>query len=256
MSQSWIRGKLPEFVRDLFRNFCQASVALNREFESFDAEGVVCFECLRDLVGTEMDKGLLWRMKDTAHHVFRNDPEQPAEGRFLDWAMGYIFHETVKLREDAYQRQNYGPWLREIMEEQNHGPQQEVSGKLVEVLDQTRESMRREIDRIRFFMDNCRTLLPVYLSKHRDNVLLARFIFSQDTLVHEAFGSDYNMLIDGVYGGEPERMYVLASRSLRLGGWLDEARRSLDMALKVSPEGKMVLQEKKIIDNWASRIKS
>jgi hypothetical protein len=256
MSRSWIREKLPEFVRDLFRMFCHSSVALNREFESFDEEGVVCFECLRDLVGTEMDKGLLWRMKDTAHHVFRNDPEKPAEGQFLDWALGYIFHETVKLREDAYQLQNYGPWLQEIMEEDAHGPQQEVSGRLVEVLTQTRESMRREIDRIRFFMNNCRTLLPVYLVRHRDNTLLARFIFSHEDLVRSAFGSDYGMLMEGVYKDEPERMYVLACRSLRMGGWFAEANRAIEAALQERPDGKLVLQEKKIIDNWASRIKS
>ena len=28
MSKTWIRTKLPEFVRDMFRNFCMSSKAL------------------------------------------------------------------------------------------------------------------------------------------------------------------------------------------------------------------------------------
>ena len=88
MSKTWIRAKLPEFVRDMFRNFCMSSKALEQQFVSFDREGAVAFTILRDLIGQEMDKGLLWRMKDTAHHVFRNDPETPLTGQFLDWGLG------------------------------------------------------------------------------------------------------------------------------------------------------------------------
>ena len=106
MSKAWIQAKHPEFVRDLFKFFCQSSERLEAQFDSFDDDGAVDFDGLQDLVGSEMNKGLLWRMKDTAHHVFRNDPHSQLGGKFLDWAIGYIFHETIKLKEDAYQKQN------------------------------------------------------------------------------------------------------------------------------------------------------
>lgn len=250
----WIRSKLPEFVRDLFRNFCQASLALEEQFRLFDKDGSVDFAVLKNLVGDEMNKGLLWRMKDTAHHVFRNDPDNPPAGQFLDWAMGYIFHETFKLKEDAYQKQNYAPWFHELFGADLAPSEKDISDQLGRILAQTEESMFREIERIRFIIAQCRQLLPYYLTRHRDNPLLARFIYARNNMVRSVFNSDYKMLIEAVYSGEPERMYVLASRSLREGGWKDEAQNAIHEALRLEPQSKLVLQEKKIIDNWAPRI--
>ena len=255
MSKAWIQAKHPEFVRDLFKFFCQSCELLERQFESFDGDGRVDFELLRDLVGEEMNKGLLWRMKDTAHHVFRNDPHSQLGGQFLDWAMGYIFHETLKLKEDAYQKQNYAPWFHRLHEGDLSSSEKDITDQFFQVLNQTEESMRREIDRIRFIIGQCRRLLPYYLHRYSDNVLLARYIFSQNALVREVFKGEYDGLIFAIYGNEPERMYILASQSLRLGGWVEQAAEAVDQALKRNPASKMVLQEKKIIDNWADRMR-
>jgi hypothetical protein len=256
MSKSWIRAKLPEFVRDVFRNYCMACRSLEEQFHSFDREGAVSFTILRDLVGQEMDKGLLWRMKDTAHHVFRNDPETPLTGQFLDWGLGYIFHETIKLKEDSYQALTYAPWFLALRGRDLPDSERVVVEALFQVLKQTEESMRREIDRIRFIMSQCRKLLPHYLARHRENALLARYLFSQNALVREVFGEDYELLISSVYGEHPERMYVLAAQSLRLGGWVSEATQAVQAACDINPADRLVIQEKKILDNWRERMTS
>jgi len=254
MSKAWIQAKHPEFVRDLFKFFCQACDQLERQFVRFDEDGTVEFDVLKDLVGNEMNKGLLWRMKDTAHHVFRNDPHAQLGGQFLDWALGYIFHETLKLKEDAYQKQNYAPWFHRLYEGDLNTSEKDVTEQLFQVLNQTEESMRREIDRIRFIIAKGRQLLPYYLRRYSDNVLLARYIFSQNELVRSVFADEYKGLVFAIYGHEPERMYILASESLRMGGWMDEAAQAVKRAFKENPASKIVLQEKKIIDNWANRI--
>ena len=254
MSKAWIRAKLPEFVRDMFRTFCMAAKALEEQFRSFDREGAVAFTILRDLVGQEMDKGLLWRMKDTAHHVFRNDPETPLTGQFLDWGLGYIFHETIKLKEDAYQALTYAPWFLALRGRDLPEAERVVVEELFQVLKQTEESMHREIDRIRFIVSQCRRLLPLYLSRHRENALLARYMFSQNSLVREVFGNDYELLMNSVYGDHPERMYILAAQSLRLGGWVAEASQAVQSAFAINSTDRLVLQEKKILENWSARM--
>ena len=256
MSKMWIRAKMPEFVRDMFRTFCMGCRALEQQFRAFDENGDLSFEILKDLLGHHMDKGLLWRMKDTAHHVLRSDPDEPVDGRFLDWGLGYIYHETVKLKEDAYQTLTYAPLLRAIWEGGIPDAEADIAGNLELVVNQTRESMRREIDRIRFIMAQCRRLLPGYLGRHRDNVLLARFIYARNTLVREVFSSDYDALINGIYGDEPEMLFVLASQSLRLGGWMEEAADAAKAAMALNGKSKLVLQENKIIDNWLTRMKT
>jgi len=252
----WVQAKHPEFVRDLFKFFCQSCEILEAQFLALDNSQAIEFEILKDIVGNEMDKGLLWRMKDTAHHVFRNDPHSQLGGKFLDWAIGYIFHETIKLKEDAYQKQNYAPWFHKLSEEDLQDSEKDITGQLFQILNQTEESMRREIDRIRFIMAKCRQLLPYYLRRYNENVLLARYIFSQNKLVKDVFNEEYDDLILAIYGPHPERMYVLASQSLRLGGWLDEASKALNSAMEQNPTSKIVLQEKKIIDNWAGRMRT
>jgi len=256
MSKAWIQAKHPEFVRDLFKFFCQACEQLEEQFSRFDEDGSIEFGVLRELVGDEMSKGLLWRMKDTAHHVFRNDPHSQLGGKFLDWAMGYIFHETIKLKEDAYQKQNYAPWFHKLYEGDLNNSEKDITEQLFQVLNQTEESMRREIDRIRFIIAKCRQLLPYYLRRYCDNVLLARYIFSQNELVRAIFKDEYEGLMFAIYGAEPERMFILASQSLRMGGWVEEATQAVESALRVNPTSKMVLQEKKIIDNWAQRMQN
>ena len=98
-------------------------------------------------------------------------------------------------------------------------------------------------------------MLPYYLRRYSENVLLARYIFSENQLVRDIFKDEYDGLIAAIYGAEPERMFILASQSLRMGGWMNEATKAVNEAFEKNPSSKIVLQEKKIIDNWARRIK-
>jgi len=234
----WIRSKLPEFVRDVVRDFCQVSRLLEREFRHFDRTGHVDFAALRDLLGQEMNKGLLWRLKDTAHVLFKNDPSASSGllGQFLDWSVGYIFHDAMKLKEDAYQQQNYAPWFRQLQDKELSGTHLLFSRELFGVLDQTNESIQREVNRIRFLLFNCRKLLMDYLPAHRDNELLARFLYDQNEMVREVFGDSYAKLIAGVYGDAPEAMPLMAARSLAGGGWTEEAARALADAERLNPD--------------------
>lgn len=230
MFQAWIRSKGPEFVRDILRDFCVAQQSLEQQFVFFDRNERVEFEVLKDILGVEMNKGLLWRLKDTSHHLFRSGDSNGIHGQLLDWCLGYIFHETMKLKEDAYQQQSYGERF-SLIEEQDHGP---VEGALLDrlagLVDQTRESMRREITRIRFIIAACRRLFLGYLPAHRDNALLARFLYDRNELVRRVFEGDYDDLIRLLYGDRPDRMYRLAAQSLQLGGWEREAAIALQQA--------------------------
>ena len=254
MSKAWIRAKRPAFVRDVFRDFCLASRFLEQEFQSFDASRRLSFEAIRDLLGQEMNKGLLWRLKDTAHHLFRNDTSDQLVGRFLDWGMGYIFHETIKLKEDAYQQANYGQWFRQLRGMLSGSEESDMTRDLYKVVDQTRESIEREIARIRFILAHCRRLFPLYLAEHRDNQLLARLLFEEERLIKEIFGQDFAYLLGSIYGSAPETLYVYASQSLRQGGWMREATRAVDAAVRLNADNPLVLQEKEIVDSWQRRL--
>jgi len=249
MSKAWIRAKLPEFARDVMRDFCLASQELEYLFGEFDRMRQVEFESLRDLLGQEMNKGLLWRLKDTAHHVFRNDPDESLIGRFLDWGLGYIFHEAMKLKEDAYQQQNYAPWFKKLESRRMPGMEKRFRGELTRLVFQTLESTEREIKRIRFILGQCRAMFPSYFRRHKNNALLARFLFMQDELVKSIFQDGYQDLVAGIYEDEPELMYILAAQDLRQGGWIADAAKAGRMALKINPDNPAGQKEMKLIEN-------
>ncbi|MFW5722632.1 MAG: hypothetical protein ACOCWT_04975, partial [Desulfohalobiaceae bacterium] len=238
MSKAWIRSKRPEFARDVLRDFCLIHQQLDREFGRYDQTGNIDFYFLRDLLGEEMNKGLLWHLKDTAHLLFRNDSKVPVVGQLLDWGLGYIFHECIKLKEDAYQKQNYSPWFQAVQADHDLTPEERlISQELFQLISQTRESIAREVKRIRFILYHCRRMFTFYLPAHSDNALLARFLFDQDILVRDVFKGGYDALVEAIYADNPSRLYVLAARSLRQGGWIRDASRAVSLALDLDPTG-------------------
>jgi hypothetical protein len=236
MFRAWIRSKQIEFVRDILRDFCLSQQVLENQFRRFDAEARISFEVLREVLGVEMNKGLLWRLKDTSHHLFRTDQEGDVSGQLLDWCLGYIFHETMKLKEDAYQRESYGSRFAALKADGLAPEQRQAMSHLSTVVDETRESMRREVARIRKIIVSSRRLFIRYLPNHRGNTLLARFLYDRNSLVRMVFVDDYPDLIQGMYGSHPEKMYQLAAQSLLLGGWEQEAQQAEE-------QGRLMLTE-------------
>ncbi len=247
MSKAWIRAKRYEFARDVLRDFCLAGRELEHRFLEYEASQRLNFEALRLLTGEEMDKGLLWRLKDTAHHLFRNLADTDTTGKFLDWALGYIFHETIKLKEDAYQLSHYAPWFISLDPAAIDAQDRHFRKELLQVLLQTRESIDREMKRIRFIVGLCLEMFPKHYARYRRNPLLARFIFAQNTLVCAVFKDRYEALVTGIYGDAPEDLCILAAGSLRQGGWLEEAMRAVEEALRLNPNSRLAQMEERMV---------
>ncbi len=228
MSTSWIKQKRDEFVRDVLRDFCLVSLQLETEFRHYDRHGFTRFSFFKDLLGARTNKGQLWRLKDSAHLLFQNEPKNNVIAHYLDWSIGYIFHECMKLMEDSYQRRHYKPWFESLPPREELEPEEVLIGKELSMLiAQTRESIEREIKRVRFLQFHCRRMLTIYLPDHQNNPLLARFIYDQNDLVRKVFRSGYDALIHAIYHENRDRMYILAAQSFDEGGWHKEARHAL-----------------------------
>lgn len=239
MSKRWVNANRVAFIRDVMRDYCMACDVIKGQVQRFESAGAVSFPVMRDLLGEAMNKGLLWRLKDTAHHLFRNEvgaaEQTSGAAPMLDWAIGYVFHECLKLKEDAYQHQHYVPLYRALQAAPMDDDLHEVVTPLAAMLDQTRESMEREIRRISYLLVRSRKLLCIYLRAHGNNQLLARLLSDQDELVRNAFGEDYPLLIASLYGDKPECLHLQAAEALIEGGRPTEALRALDAAEATRP---------------------
>ena len=236
MNKKWLMRKHDELAADLFRNFCLIHLELDKEFSYFHQTGEIRFKPLNELLGQEMAQGRLWLLKDTAHLLFRKQPETPLSGIFLDWSIAYIFHECMKLREDAYQLQTYVPWFQFVQSDPGYPQQeQEVGSNLFRLASQTRESINKEVDRIEFILGESKNIFIRYLPHHTNNHVLARFLFEHEKRVQDVFQDLYQDLVQAIYGAHPERQYLLAARHLLQGNWLDKARIAIEKAAEINP---------------------
>jgi len=234
MSRRWIEANREEFVRDILRDFCMVSSILEKQFIRYEESGAVSFTQVRDLLGSSMNKGLLWRLKDTSHHLLRTDPHAPVVAKALDWAISYVFHECIKLKEDAYQQQHYAPMFLAIEQPAEENDIHDIVEPFSQLLGETRESMSREVTRIAFLLARCKALFCIYCSYSKENRLLARLLYSRKELIQRVFGEDYTTLLSSIYGTEPEEMYILAAEGLLEGGRLGEALQAAEQAVHMN----------------------
>lgn len=244
MFKNWILSKRDSFVRDVLRDFCQIASTLENHFADYDANGTVSFHIFDDILGRQNSKGLLWRLKDSSHHLFRNEnrTQHVVLGEYLDWALGYIFHECIKLKEDAYQQMNYKPRFKHLQQNLALTPEeQHLGNELYAVIDQTTESISREVRRIRFILFHCKRMFILYLPLHHENPLLARFLYAQNTLVRSVFKGYYEEMVAAIYADGIHRMYELAAASLDEGGWTEEAAKARSLAATSQIQGEQLL---------------
>jgi len=240
---------------DLVRDYCQVYEGLEEQRRRFDHEGAVSYSSIRDLLGEAMRKGVFWRLKDTAHHLFRNSQsqtpdkdaillwqysgsrhpdglvsQQPVEA-LIDWCVGYAFHECAKLREDAFQRQHYANRLAQL------GRHQGVTAELYDPLrrlgEQTAESSARELQRILHVLRHGLFLLLRYLEGQEDNTHLARWLVMEEARARAVFADLYDDLLSALYGSRPQRLYMLAAWDLLEAGRSEEARCMLECAARM-----------------------
>ncbi len=251
MNRAWLARQRPAFVRDLVRDYCAAHAVLTAQLRRFERDGTVSYAIVRSLLGEAVSKGVLWRLKDTAHHLFRAAPprgepapeagaapgERAFTGELIDWCVGFAFHECVKLREDAYQRQHYANRLLRLEDlrraAQKPGMPRPTEGEtgpdalwpLAGLPRQTADSMERELRRILRVLDNGLALLTRYLEDERDNAPLARWLAVEEERAAAVFGALWPDLMAALHGGDG-RLFLLAARDL-----LDAGRPEAALAL-------------------------
>jgi hypothetical protein len=232
----WVEGKREFLERDLVRDFFLFVRDLEEQFRRFEESATVSYPALHHLVGDTLSKGLLWRVKDNAQLLFRHSPV--LAGRLLDWTLGYIFHESLKLLEDARLRQSYIPRLADLQRETIPDSLADLLAGFSSIRIQTRESIEREVNRLKILISLTISLLRHYFAGRRDHRPLARFLYDYNDLARTVLKGEYHSLLAAVYGDCPGTMYREAAESLLQSARRDEALAALSGALACSPCGR------------------
>ncbi len=227
---------------DIVREFLVAQRLMKRLFARYRS-GDLQFGEIHDLVA-DSEASVLFRLKERCHALFRHG-EQPSEmvmrrEELFDLAVGSLFHEAMKFRENLYQREVYGPKVRALRSQVGREADQlfrefekilsAASVRLDEALQETENLLAQTRDQFRLL-----------LVDHRENALATRYLVEHRDLAEETLDDGLEALLTELHGSASAG-YAVAARSYLDSGYFREANRLISRALARDPRRRDLLR--------------
>jgi tetratricopeptide (TPR) repeat protein len=147
-------------------------------------------------------------------------------GELFDLAVGSLFHESMKLRENVYQQEVYAPRVLRLREGAG-GEADELLREFEKVLASSPERLAETLRETEALFAQTRRQLRHLLATHPDNGLVARFLLEQAERVAAVFPDGLDDLLTEIYGG-PVEARAIAVHSYLESAHFDEALRAID----------------------------
>jgi len=248
----WFERQRDFFIRQVFADFFNLMLSFQALYQSYcicrnTRRGDGCcllissehhekcsiWEQLAVLVGTEMEKGPLWLLKDLCQQIWpENGTTQKIEDSLVEWLIGSIFHEAVKLKEDVHILNSYSSaafWS---------GSQAQRSGRLTRIIDRKGLIQRvavdvmRQMEQLALLFGQASNMLRTLLPTLSSNILLVRFLVEREDIVEELWSESLASIFQDMFG-QASRGFCAAGRSYMDGQWHTRAlimyRRALEL---------------------------
>lgn len=279
---NWFDRQRNFFVRQFFADFFTLTYSFQKLYHSYcacrgSAMGSSCYllhhqaehghcriwDSLNRMIGEENDKGPLWSLRELCSRVWpEGEYGENVEGSLVDWLMGAIFHEAVRLREDVHILNNYGSAAfkdRQMAATGDNGfPQQNLpASRLAKIMDRKNLIKRvaidvmRQMEQLAFLFGQTNNMLRTMLSGLADNFLLVRFLVEQEDIVEELWGEGLADVFADMFAGTPARGFCAAGQSYMSGQWYTRAlimyKRALEFDEGCEQAGKKVQELQMLI---------
>ncbi len=190
------------------------------------------------MIGSETDKGQLWELKDICHKIWpEHDRKYDIHGALIDWLVGSVFHEAMKLKENIYLLNSYGPAALHIqgLSTQSAAGLPDTGSVLprlstmvdVELLiRKIGGDVVRQMEQIGILLGQATCILRLMMPELSDNPLVIRLLIEEEDSVRALWGEGVISVLADMFAGAPALGFCAAGRSYLAGQWYQEA---LDM---------------------------
>lgn len=205
-------------------------------------QGNLKFSNVEKLVDTTRSSPL-FDLKERCHALFRYKDVEPCneKERLFDLTIGSIFHESMKLKENLYQLEVYGPRYLEL--EKNLGnplPEREFRG-FMKIKSRAEQGLREGIEDLKELLRDVKEQLGELLKEYSKNQLLTRFLLENRALVQRVYGKkELEKIFASMYRGGIDQAYWIAGNSYLESQYFDMAHRVFKKALSRHPEDEML----------------
>lgn len=215
--------------------------------QRFRVQRAELWQRLSRLVGSEGEKGPLWRLKDLCHLLWpEGDQAGEVSGSLLDWLIGSIFHETMKLKENIYLLNCYGPAacrlqgrpLDLVPSFRGGVTSVPVLGSIIDVqgmISRAASDAVRQTEQIAFLFNHASYMLRVLMPSLAANALVVRLLIEREQVVRILWGEELFEIFQDMYGGDAAEGFCVAGRSYLGGQWFAQALKAYQRALSVDP---------------------
>ena len=186
---------------DIIRDFLLAHRLLTEVVARF-GEGSLKFSDVQPLVGSD-GSAVLFRLKERCHRIFRAGSagveQQVRTGELFDLAVGSLFHEAMKLRENLYQQESYSPRVAALRVDTN-AEGGELISEFEKILSAAAIRLDEAVQEADVLLQQTRKQLMRLLEEQKANGLTARCLYELAEEVDEAFPDGLDGLYEKVYG--------------------------------------------------------
>ncbi len=217
-------------LADITREFLSAHRLMQRLFALYRSDGLR-FEDLAQLVGDD-EHSVLFRLKGRCHALFRQELGRHAVAMrreaLFDLAVGSLFHEAMKFRENFYQREVYGPRVRALRTES--GAENEALFREFEkILSAVAQRLDEGLHESEALLVQTREQLALLLVEYRDNGFVTRCLIENRADVEAVFEEGLDALLALIHG-DAATGRRLAGRSYLVSGYFAEAEAVFEAA--------------------------
>lgn len=178
----------------------------------------------------------LFNLKESCHMLFRYQGEEQSsdEEKLLDLAIGSIFHEAMKLRENLYQLKVYKPRYLQIQDSQQASDyERNLLQEFMKIGAKTEKRLAESMTETkRLFRDTLEQLAHL-LPRYKDNAVLIKFLLRNKDLLQQAFGRRRGLeIIADMFSGGLGEAYDVEGRSYLASEHYDLAAQFFSQAQK------------------------
>ncbi len=211
---------------DIARDFLEAHQAL-RALAARHRSGELHFDEVLALVGDD-EESVLFRLKERCHRVFRaqaGPAEEIGPGALFDLAVGSLFHEAMKFRENVYTRDVYGPRVQALRD----ADVPDEAGLLREsqkIIEDSGMRLEESLMEAEILLKQTVGQFRVLLRMNASNAFVTRFLIEHRGLVQQVLGEGISAVLDAIHG-DASKGFAAASQSYLSSGFYQPAREAI-----------------------------
>jgi len=221
---------------DIVREFLDVGEQMKALFVRY-RRGELDFDSVRRLCD-DNDGSALFRLKERCHSLFRRDDGRgvtgaPGREALFDLAVGSLFHEAMKLRENLYQLERYRPRV-EALRQQGDRDSGELFDEFEKILERSSTSLEESVLEVERLTGQIRAQLMRLIVDHGATGLVARCLYENREALDCVYPEGLDALLGGVFGDAVEG-YLAAAESYLESAYYSDALAALAEAGRRAP---------------------